>query len=169
MVIAEFDLPEWQIPEDVLANASTPVIDTFPAWLTEGVWDSSDWISCCYAFPHRDPDWKDEVFLTLSVVSEHQAGDALTADTLIAVPRGVLFVVDPLVAHWLAPKTCGQTKDAPPWVGLQWEVPRTEAMQRARDLVQRRGGRWLPTTDTRYAHWDQQPSAPHGACHGQQG
>lgn len=42
MLIAEFDQPDWQIPQDVLANASEPVIDTFPSLLAEGAWECSD-------------------------------------------------------------------------------------------------------------------------------
>lgn len=151
MMLAELELPKFDIPEGVRRNARTPHIDTSRS----GAPDGAIWISCCYATPHVDKfkGWDHPVFLTVSVLSNHMAGDALSYHPQNPVPVGRLFVVDPLVAHWLFDKDSWERKAARPWVGLQWEVDRGQAAARARELVDQFKGRWLPSDDDRYRHW----------------
>lgn len=102
MLLAELELPKLAIPEGVRRNARTPLIDTSRANAPDG----AIWISCCYANPHVDKGkgWDHQVFLTVSVLSSHMAGDALSEHPQGHVPPGLLFVVDPLVTHWLVDK-----------------------------------------------------------------
>lgn len=151
MLLAELKLPKLAVPDQVLKAARTPRIETSSA----GAPDGATWISCCYATPHVDKGkgWDHMVFLTVSVLSRHMAGDALSEHPLAHVPPGTLFVVDPLTAHWLFDEDSWERKAARSWVGLQWEVPREEAAEKARGLVVQFAGRWLPITDSRYRDW----------------
>lgn len=151
MILAELELPKLAIPEGVKRNARTPRIDTSRANAPEG----AIWISCCYATPHVDKGkgWDHQVFLTVSVLSSHMAGDALSEHPQSHVPPGVLFVVDPLVTHWLVDRDSWERKAARSWVGLQWEVERHDAARKARELVHKFNGRWLPLNDERYKSW----------------
>ena len=154
MILAELELPKLVIPEGVRRNARTPNIDTSRASAPDG----AIWISCCYANPHVDKGkgWDHQVFLTVSVLSNHMAGDALSEHPQSPVPPGLLFVVDPLITHWLVDKDSWERKAARSWVGLQWEVERDQAASKARDLVRQFNGRWLPLNDTRYKGWRHQ-------------
>lgn len=151
MVLAELQLPKLKIPECVRRNARTPNIETSRTDAPDG----AIWISCCYATPHVDKSkgWDHQVFLTVSVLSNHMAGDALASHPQMPVPPGRLFVVDPLVTHWLFDKDSWERKAARSWIGLQWEVDRSEAASKARELVRQYRGNWLPLDDERYKHW----------------
>lgn len=151
MLLAELELPKLKIPDGVRRNARTAIIDTSRADAPDG----AIWISCCYATPHVDKSkgWDHQLFLTVSVLSSHMAGDALTAHPQVPVPAGRLFVVDPLVAHWLFDKDSRERKAARSWVGLQWQVERSLAATKARELVRQFNGRWLPLDDDRYKDW----------------
>ena len=151
MLLAELELPKLAIPEHVRLNARTPNIYTSCTVAPGG----AIWISCCYATPHVDKGkgWDHQVFLTVSVRSSHWAGDALTVNPQVPVPHGRLFVIDPLVTHWLFDKDSWERKAARSWIGLQWEVSRSDAASKARELVSQFNGRWLPMDDERYKHW----------------
>lgn len=151
MLLAELKLPRFDIPERVRKAALRPLIETYKGGAPGG----ATWISCCYATPHVDKGkgWDHMVFLTVSVVSHHMAGDALSQHPLAHVPAGTLFVVDPLTAHWLFDEDSWERKAARSWVGLQWEVERQHAVELARSLVAQFKGRWLPMLDPRYQDW----------------
>lgn len=149
MMLADLQLPKLAIPRHVKENARKPVIEVSASSAPAG----SVWISCCYATPHVDKGWPTKLFLTLSVLSRHVAGDALTEHPQQPVPVGRLFVIDPLVTHWLVDEAAWERKAARSWVGLQWEVEREDAAQKARELVAQFGGVWVPSNDDRYKRW----------------
>ncbi|WP_320426963.1 hypothetical protein [Roseateles agri] len=150
-MLAELELPKTAIPESVRLNARSPHIYTSRTQAPHG----AIWISCCYATPHVDKStlWNHKLFLTVSVVSKHMAGDALAPHPQEAVPVGRLFVVDPLVAHWLFDESAWERKATRSWIGLQWEVDRDQAAQKANELVSQFNGRWLQLDDERYKNW----------------
>lgn len=151
MLIADIPLPKnLKIPDIVREGANCPIIEVHTG---DVPFEGAVWISCCYAWPHVDLGWRGQVFLTVSVVSSHEAADALTPECRNAVPVGRLFVVDPTVRHWLTPIDSHVSTHTPPWVGLQWEVPRRKAKEKAREIVTTMGGHWLPNNDKRYADW----------------
>jgi len=152
MLIATIPLPDvLDIPEDVRQQAHRPNIGT--SWSPSMPFGANGWIYCCYAMPHKDPGWSDYKFLTLSVVSSHRVGDALLPDSSVDAVVGGLFVIDPLVTHWLhADDACFDEK-LYPWIGVQWEVERRNVKRKARELVAKYHGRWLPCEDKRYRDW----------------
>lgn len=151
MIIATVPIPAaFQPPRSVLANARRPRIEVEMA----EVLGADEWVSCCYAMPHEDPHIGEKnLFITLSVVSSHAVGDALSPFSTGAVPRGTLFVIDPLVRHWLTLWNAWQSTKTAPWAGLQWEVPRTDAKDLAQSIVEELRGEWCQSFDARYADW----------------
>lgn len=146
MKLAEVNLPSSiKPPKAMLSNARQPEIETSTSDVPYG---ASFWIGCCYAWPHIDPYWKGQLFITLSVVSSHSVSDVYNPDPL-EVPRGTLFVIDPMTRHWLQHKDAWWSKKNAPWVGLQWEVPNRQAAKKAREIVEMLKGEWS-ITDDRY-------------------
>lgn len=152
MILAELQLPQIEIPAGVRRTARRPQVELSRAGAPP---EGAVWISCCYATPHLDKGkgWDDLLFLTVSVLSQHVAGDALSEQPQMPVDKGCLFVIDPLVTHWLFDKDSWERKAARSWIGLQWEVERSQAAQKAGELVHQFNGRWLPTNDDRYKGW----------------
>lgn len=71
---------------------------------------------------------------------------------------GPLFVVDPLVPHWLIDSyAMREGLRAERWIGLQWEAPRENAKERARQIVAELEGEWCSPTDTRSRSWAGKP------------
>lgn len=85
----------------------------------------SDWIACFQAAPHRDPDWKDCVFVTMAISAEHTFETMVAPGKVVALPivPGTLFVFDPLLLHWLKPKNPDQETG---FAAIQWSVNRSE-------------------------------------------
>ena len=151
MILANIPLPDIQIPADVRKSAKHPEIIPFHRNVPFG---AGSWIGCCYAWPHVDPCWDGDYFLTLTVFSDkHQIGDAASPEPLMNVPRGTLFVVDPRVRHWLSYEPSWRTTRTAPWIAVQWEVPRAKAKQLARKIVTDLDGVWVETLDNRYKNW----------------
>lgn len=155
MILADITLPqEFFIPDSVMAGAEDPGIETRHHSLYFG---ADCWIACCYAMPHVDPAWRDKVFLTLSVLGDktHVVGDAKSEEPDNVVSIGRLFVVQPLVAHWIFARDSWEDTATKPWAGLQWEVPRRHAKRKAREIVAKLGGTWRDSAyiDKRYRGW----------------
>lgn len=154
MVIAEVRLPtRLVIPKSVRTAARADVIDTHHRTEPPVPFGASVWITCRHAWPHVDPSFEGRIFLTLSVLSAHEAGDSQASQPMTIVPRGYLFVVDPMVPHWIGDRACGSGGRSRPWAGLQWDVDRDNAKETARRIVSEKGGRWLHTDDSRYEGW----------------
>ena len=155
MLIARADLSKLsiKIPREVLRQCRSRNVHTSsdPA----PPYDADCWIGCASCWPHTDDGFRDEVFVTLSLHGEetHQVCDDLvpTVDEFTLVP-GDIFVVDPLRRHWLAPKHWH--RPSRPWVGLQWEFRRNDAINDTRKLIEELGAIWLnDITDERYKYW----------------
>jgi hypothetical protein len=97
-----------------------------------------------------------KLFLTLALAGDHEFGDAKAVTTSQVeqwlVRRGSLFVVDPMVPHWIFPRGFEDGKSGL-FIGLQWEVSRSKALRIARDLVRHIGAEWVECHDSRYARW----------------
>lgn len=150
MILANIPLPRSVSGKGSGVSASRPRIDTSSFEVPLG---ATCWIGCLYAWPHIDTMWRGELFLTLSVLSDHDAGDALAPDPHAPVPRGTLFVVDPMTRHWLQRSDAHNCTRHKQWVGLQWEVKRGKAKEKARQIVKELGGVWMDCDDKRYAGW----------------
>ena len=152
MVLADFQLPpRIAIPASMRKAARSPQIEV--TRLDSPLWGADDWIACSQTWPHFDTQFEGQLFLTLSVVSEHEAGDALAPRPMHDVPVGRLFVVDPMTCHWLAPEDAWMRARQRPWIGVQWKVDKRNAKALARKLVTEHGGRWLHSDDKRYRSW----------------
>lgn len=151
MKIATVDLlRNIKPPKYFLAKARHPGIETLTSDVPLG---ATCWIGCCYAWPHIDPYWKGQLFITLSVVSSHSVSDVLDPDPH-EVPRGTLFVIDPMTRHWLQHVDAWHARVTAPWVGLQWEVKKKDAAKVAREIVAKLNGQWC-ITDKRYKGFQQ--------------
>ena len=155
MILAVFPLPKLTIPDRVLLSGTgleaTPDSANVP-------FGATCWLGCRHAWPHTDDHIKatagDVLFLSLSVVSSHEFCDTKGYNPIwraYPVNPGTLFVVDPRVMHWLAPRIDDGT--VKPFICLQWEVARRAAKAKAREIVRDLGGEWLPVFDKRYRHW----------------
>ncbi|KQP19309.1 hypothetical protein ASF45_24820 [Pseudorhodoferax sp. Leaf265] len=138
-----------------LRAAAPHIIDTD----TQDLPASADtWITCVQAMPHMDPSWPDKLFLTLTVEGDdYVVGDSaylLQSFESVSVPPGSLFIVDPMTPHWLFHPDAvhGQGKPSR-WIGLQWELKRTEAVAQCSAIIQRLKGRWRKSPDARYRSW----------------
>lgn len=150
MILGTLTIPKSvTIPEAVLKEARSPEIVTRPA----DKLGADEWVGCCYAWPHIDDHWASDCFLTLSVRSKHQIGDAKSRETINDVPRGTFFVIDPSVAHWLLNRESHWNTRNAPWIGLQWVVPRKEARDKAREIMASFRGVWASELDPRYEDW----------------
>ena len=151
MILARCKLPKVKIPKSVRFDSRQRDIETRSDLVPFG---ADIWIACRFAWPHVDHDYTDALlFLTLSVESDHVAGDAQLDGVNAAVPAGTLFVIDPTVAHWLAPQEAWCRRDSPGWIGVQWEVPRLDAPATAREIVDAMAGVW-DIRDDRYRGWN---------------
>ncbi len=155
MFIATCEIPDdVVIPECVLKSRHHPEIDTFTRDVPLG---ADAWISCLFAWPHLDPSWSTQLFLTLTVFGDdHILGDVKAASAEYCTAPGMLAVIDPMVKHWLIPpahQTQRALDNKRVWVGLQWEVPRRKAKARARELVMELKGTWISDPDRRYRTW----------------
>ncbi|CAN7764723.1 hypothetical protein LJR039_007252 [Pseudorhodoferax sp. LjRoot39] len=159
MLIAHCPTDTIQVSEDA-ASCTHDSIDTFFGDLPHG---ATAWVTCTQGLPHFDPDWGHQLFITLTLrgSDQHEVGDAKLITQGISQPAvrpGALFVVDPLVPHWLIDSDAAREGRRPErWIGLQWEVPRKNAKERARQIVAELGGRWCSPTDTRYSSWAGKP------------
>lgn len=151
MIIAHGNLPRIKIPPVVRRLSRQPCIDTS----TDAVPMGADiWIACTKAWPHIDESYDvDMVFLTMSIVSDHIAGDAEFSEVNAPVPAGTLFVIDPHVPHWLGAQDAWMTHKNYPWIGLQWELARDRAPAKAREIVEAISGVW-DIRDDRYRGWN---------------
>jgi hypothetical protein len=154
MLIANCSVRGFSAPKR-LHSCSSHIIDTDTDDLPAG---ADAWITCVQALPHMDPAWPDKLFLTLTVEGDdYVAGDAaLLQQTFesVRVPPGSLFIVDPLTPHWLLDSDAAHGLEKPDrWIGLQWELKRSEAVARCAAVVQLLRGRWKPISDARYRAW----------------
>ncbi len=92
-------------------------IDELPAPLNR----ATCWIYCREAWPHSNPDFEGDIFITLAVQADHRYCQLVPGNkhTEIPVIPGLLFTTDPLSLHWLAPNS----DDGAGFIGLQFEVP----------------------------------------------
>ena len=128
-------------------------------WLTDVVSDhrnvplrAEDWVACVEAPSHRDPFFRDELFVTLTLTGGgHAFGDALSASPAHALARGSIVVTDPRVTHWLS---AGRPRGSV-WGGLQWIFPREDAAEGCRALIEEMGGRWASVH-----YWDTDSRKP---------
>ncbi len=153
MILANIPLPEnMRIPRSVRAASRRPEIDPSKEAVPFG---ADEWIACKHAIPHIDQMWGGDMFITLSVVSNHVVGDAHSPEPTTPIPRGYLFVINPMTRHWLFSEDQWRDGRMYPWVGLQWVVKRAKAKAVAKGIVQKLGGLWLPSADRRYEGWAQ--------------
>ncbi|ORE47695.1 hypothetical protein BKN49_05725 [Pseudomonas aeruginosa] len=84
---------------------------------------ASCWIYCLEAWPHQDPDFHRQSFITLAIQGDHRYGQLVPGDQFkeVAVFPGTLLTTDPMAMHWLAPNS---PDNNPGFIGLQWEVKR---------------------------------------------
>lgn len=129
---------------------------------------ADEWAACLDVWPHIDPSWRGQLFLTLSVQSNHYFGDTRMridrGEACMHVPCGTLFVVDPMTPHWLTHASGVLTDEHDTertlWIGLQWIVSRQNACAKARAIVDRLDGRWAAQIDARYRRWAPNAAAP---------
>lgn len=68
------------------------------SWIRET--QAIDFLGVKYVMPHNDRDgYKNDYFLTLCLIGDHQFGDAKNPDGCLVRP-GDLYVVDANVTHW---------------------------------------------------------------------
>lgn len=153
MLIARCELPDdLDIPVDVMAAAKEP--NEVYTGTRDVLFGADSWIACANVWPHVDDSFAGNLFITLTVFGDagmHEIGDAYDMGTSSSLCAGDIFVVDPMIVHWLAP-AWGSTNDNA-WVGVQWEVPIAEAKQKAREIVKMLNGEWLGLIDKRYRSW----------------
>lgn len=92
---------------------------------------------CREAWPHVDPDFEGDIFITLAVQADHRYSQLLAnhKTTVTSVFPGQLFTTDPLSLHWLAPNS----DSSPGFIGLQFEVPYHQADSYWDELVDELG------------------------------
>jgi len=112
------------------------------------------WIGCRQAWPHKDPQWRWQLFLTLCVLGDHELCDEKT-ESPVPVTAGSLCVVDPMCRHWLRPREQRHESSLRPFLALQWEVRKRDAQRAARDLVLAAKGTWEAEASAigRYETW----------------
>ena len=141
MKIADIPLPTIKVPD--FGAVRDDEIETDHHDVPFGAYC---WIYCTSAWPHRDPSWPDDLFLTLSIRSDHSVGDAKSNPEIYVGP-GSLFIIDPLTTHWLRPHNPDVL-----WIGLQWEIERKAAKRKVREIVEQLGGQWCLERG-RYKAW----------------
>ena len=132
------------VPETVQAAACEPMLSLNKLAPPLG---ANCWIGCCHAPPRTEEQWGDQLFVILSVVSSHVVGDAKLRGDDIAVPPGTLYIVDPLVKHWLYGHQSSATVLSEPWVGLRWAVSRRGAAREVRRIAGLLGLEWADAAD----------------------
>lgn len=151
------------IPKEVRTDSKRYVIEV--ASCPEYDMGSSEacWIACRCAFPHIDDSFEDTFMLTLTVIGAHRFGDITGCKHSefvqdyesdgpgVPVPPGTFFIVDPLDRHWLAPMR-HINEPPPPWIGLQWLVPRKQTKRQVQKIVSFYEGAWSSTMG-RYKKW----------------
>lgn len=151
MKIAHIPIPpDLHIPKLVLQIAKKPQVDTSIKKVPLG---AELWIACCYAMPHVDEEFAGELFLILSVISHHEIGDAHSISPNMSAGQGSLFVVDPMVCHWLVNIDSWDTTKTKPWIGVEWMVKKKDGKKKAHEIVKNLGGKWLGCEDKRYTNW----------------
>lgn len=112
------------------------------------------WIGCQEAWPHKDPQWRGQLFLTLCVLGDHEICDEKT-ESPVPIKAGSLCIVDPMCRHWLRPREQRYESYMRPFLALQWEVRKKDAQSKAQDLVEKAKGIWEtePSAIGRYAKW----------------
>lgn len=108
-----------------------------PEWLSRNPKiNTPEWIGCCYAMPHTDETYRDEMFLTLSLSPSwtHRVGDAIFGPGQ-RLERGDFFVVDPRIPHWLYGEEMWKTTRRYPWYGLQWIFPRRSFKKKTLEVL----------------------------------
>jgi hypothetical protein len=131
--VDRLDLPEW-------VNGATPKDVNPPEWLT-----------CLHAWPHEDTHFalaeSHYLFLTIALRACHKIGDMKCYPQ--DVEPGDVFVVDPLVVHWLAPRWNNKGVG---FISLQWTIPRSRAAACVRHIMCALGGKWYSKAniDKRY-------------------
>lgn len=155
MLIARCTLPAMEVPA-CLREFEHREIDLS----SEAVpWEGSAWITCTQAMPHHDPGWPDKLFITLTVEGErYEFGDSVAIMNRLdacPVPPGSLFVIDPMVPHWLLDHDAAfGEKRVQRWIGVQWEVTRAAAASRAREIARAVEATWATgMKDARYVSW----------------
>lgn len=120
--VDRWDLPEW-------VNGATPKGVNPPVWVT-----------CLHAWPHEDKDLPyadSHLFLTIALRTRHKIGDMKCSQQ--DVEPGDVFIIDPLVVHWLGPRW--DNKNAG-FISAQWEIPRRRATACVRHIMRALGGQW---------------------------
>ena len=156
VVLADVHLPDdLALPDHLITEAREAAASD---WLSDVISDhrrvphrAEDWVACVEAKPHRDPFFRDHLFLTVTLTEGgHAFGDALSASPCEPLARGSVFVTDPCVMHWLG----RGDEDGAVWGGLQWIFPHDDAPEGCRALIEELGGRWREgELDPRYADW----------------
>lgn len=125
-----------------------------------GPLSADDYIFTRCALPHQDDYFNDKWFVTLSLVSGFEFGDAKMRTgkrgTFInsnsnQVCAGDLIIVDPRTTHWLVPTSGDVGPETKIWVGLQWIVPRSKLLPNVKKIVAELGARQVECDDRRYA------------------
>lgn len=128
-------IPRGKLGRRLMAMANGKSIDT----LSEKVpYDATCWIGCREAWPHVDlyEDWAGKVFVTLCIIGNHYVGDAKAVEPRNFVTGGDLFVIDPLVPHWLAPPEPDRNGG---FLAVQWEVLREESEGLIQEVIEKHG------------------------------
>lgn len=94
---------------------------------------ASCWIFCREAWPHQDPDFHQQAFITLVIQGDHRYGQLIRGDKFKEVSAfpGTLLTTDPMAMHWLAPNN---PDNNPGFIGLQWEVKRCNLEAKLEEL-----------------------------------
>lgn len=98
-------------------NVTTSGIADLPAPFNR----ASCWVYCREAWPHVDPDFEGDIFVTVVVEADHRYCQLMPNNThsVTGVFQGSIITTDPLSLHWLAPNS----DNGIDFVGLQYEVP----------------------------------------------
>lgn len=110
------------------------------------------WITARQAFPHTDPGWKGQVFLTFVIRGQHflkgrnsvkavdsyDENEEKSGNTFLNAGIGQLILFDPMIEHWLQDDVAYQLNKPPsPWIALQWELPRRNYKKTVRAVVEK--------------------------------
>jgi hypothetical protein len=157
MIICNFEVPKKiDIPKEILHWSKSNTTYSNNINLIMG---ADAWIACSHQWPHTDEHmYPGMLFLTLSIVSSHVFGQVIDKSVVEhCVPKGCLFVVDPLIPHWLMDSredsSSAKNKPSRRWIGLQWYVKRDEVKQKAQHLVDEFSGKWHSDLENANKHW----------------
>jgi hypothetical protein len=147
MILGNVVLPKMKYPADIVkaSRCKDVYVDRLdlPEWVNgatpKGV-NPPEWVTCLHIWLHDDanfPDADSLLFLTIALRAHHEIGDMKCYPQ--DVKPGDVFIVDPLVVHWLEPRWDNPNVG---FISAQWEIPRRRATACVRHIMRALGGQW---------------------------